>query len=136
VEGGGNMHICQTRQPRYAQWIHSQAPDNCLEISAKTHDPHETEKYLMRNDKDTFLTFELHDYWFKSYYDVSVRFAASITEIEFVVVAGGEILGISLLREPQLLQSEEGDKKLQRPPDTSCHRTCRHRARQARSSDP
>jgi len=34
--------------------------------------------YLVSHDEDVFLPFELHDHWFESDHDVSVRFAPCI----------------------------------------------------------
>jgi hypothetical protein len=86
----------------------------------------------MPNDKDIFLAFELHDYWFQSYYYVAVRFATSITVIELVFVAIREIIRVCLLSQVQLLRIEER-KLIPRFLHTSYHRTRLHLAHPATS---
>lgn len=82
----------------------------------------------MSNDEDIFLALKLHDYWFQPDNYVAVRFATSITVVELVFIAVGEIVRVRFLRQPQLLHTEE-EKKIPQFPHKSYHRTRPHRVR-------
>ncbi len=48
----------------------------------------------MRHDNDIFASFQLHDDGFQTDNDIAIAFAASVSVIVFVVVAGFEVFGV------------------------------------------